>query len=220
MNDPTKAAMAISMGKNKANAGISKVPKPKPEKKVNPETISARKHIGNRFEELIRIIINSVGLTGKKIVLNIPYKTDEGVKNYRCETDFIISPYKEVKSTTKSIDPNELIISTKTTTKDRMSKIFIDKILIQNFVGNEIKVVGISVNDIQRKDDKKNEKQKISQTFLSNLFMVYKEFLVDIEGYYYFDLPEKSKKAPYKDHIFYFSKFLIEDVWKLISTSS
>ena len=38
---------------------------------------SARKHVGNRFEELIRLIISNLGVPNKKVVFKIPYPTDE-----------------------------------------------------------------------------------------------------------------------------------------------
>lgn len=177
---------------------------------------SARKHVGNRFEELIRTIFSALGITLKKIVLKIPYDTEEGEKYYRCETDVIISPYQKVKSNSTSINLNEIVISLKTTTKDRMPKIFIDKVLMERFVGHPVKVVGISQNDIQRKDD--GTESKISYTFVSNLFMVYTKFLAQLEGYYYLDPPAKVLEKPFNNHVFPFSKFILTDVWKMLST--
>jgi hypothetical protein len=175
---------------------------------------SARKHVGNRFEELIRTILTSLGVSMKKVVLSIPYETDEGDKFYRCETDVIISPYENVKSNSTSINPNEIVISLKTTTKDRMPKIFIDKVLMERFVGHPVKVVGISQNDIQRKDD--GNEAKISYTFVSNLFMVYTKFLAQLDGYYYLDPPVKALEKPFNQHIFPFSKFILSDIWKML----
>ena len=177
---------------------------------------SARKHVGNRFEELIRILLKAIKIPTKKVVLAIPYETDEGQKYYRCETDVIISPYSKVRSDTKSIDPHEIVISLKTTTKDRMPKIFIDKILMERFLDHEVRMVGISLNDIQRKEEK--GKIKTSYTFVSNLFMVYTKFLAELEGYYYLDIPKRALEAPFTNHVFAFSKFLLEDVWSLLDS--
>jgi len=175
------------------------------------ESNSSRKHVGNRFEELVKLIINDTGISTKKIVLKIPYRTDEGLKHYRCETDIVISPHNQVRSNSQNIDPDEIVISLKTTTKDRMGKIFVDKLLMERFVKHDLKIIGISLNDVQRKGE-----DKISYTLVSNLFMVYTEFLTALEGYYYLDLPPKAKESPYDQHIFSFSKFLIEDVWTLL----
>ena len=134
---------------------------------------SARKHVGNRFEELIRIIFTEIGISNKKIILQIPYETNEGTKTYKCENDLILSPFEKVKSTSKSIDKHEIVLSIKTTSKDRMGKVFIDKILLERFVGHNQKVIGIFLNDVQRK-----ESDNISFTLVSGLFMVYSKFLL------------------------------------------
>ena len=178
------------------------------------EQNSARKQVGNRFEELIRALFKEMGISIKKVVLSIPYSTDDGEKHYRCETDIIISPYKTVKSSSKDIDKREIIVSLKTTTKDRMPKIFIDKILIERFLGHSVKMIGISQNDIQRSENKNG--LKISYTFVSNLFMVYTKFLAELDGYYYLDIPKRAKSSPFNNYIFPFSKFIINDIWELL----
>jgi len=96
-----------------------------------------------------------------------------------------------------------------------MSKIFIDKILMERFLDHPIRMVGISQNDIQRKEDK--GEIKVSYTFVSNLFMVYTKFLAELEGYYYLDIPKRALEPPFNKHIFPFSKFILEDVWDLLS---
>lgn len=176
---------------------------------------SARKYVGNRFEELIRTLLSTLEISMKKVVLSIPYETDEGNKYYRCETEVIISPYESVRSDAMNINPNEIVVSLKTTTKDRMPKIFIDKVLMERFVGHPVRVVGISQNDIQRKEDA--DEIKISYTFVSNLFMVYTRFLAQLEGYYYLDLPSKALQRPFNQYIFPFSKFMLSDVWKMLN---
>ena len=85
---------------------------------------SARKHVGNRFEELIRLIISNLGVPNKKVVFKIPYPTDEGEKTYSCETDMVFSPFDEVKSNAKEIHDQEIVVSLKTSSKDRMGKFF------------------------------------------------------------------------------------------------
>jgi len=180
------------------------------------EPNSARKHVGNRFEELIRTLLTEMNIPIKKVVLSIPYETEEGEKYYRCETDVIISPYDSVRSDPKNIDPNEIVISLKTTTKDRMPKIFIDKILMERFLEHPVRMVGISQNDVQRKEEK--GKIKISYTFVSNLFMVYTKFLAELEGYYYLDIPKRALDTPFNRHIFPFSKFILTDIWELLRT--
>lgn len=175
---------------------------------VNPN--SARKHVGNRFEELIRLIISELGIANKKIVLKIPYE-DEGGRVYSCETDLVFSPFDEVRSDSSTIHPQEVVVSLKTSSKDRMGKIFIDKLLMEKFVGHPVKVMGIFLNDIQRK-----ETDNISSTFVSGLFMVYTKFLTETEGMYFVDPPAKIANPPYSNHIFRFSKFLTRDIRQIL----
>ncbi len=121
-----------------------------------------RKHVGNRFEDLISLLVSQIGVNNEKIVLKIPYE-DNGI--YSCETDFVFTPHEKVRSNSSTIDENEVVVSLKTSSKDRMGKIFIDKILMSKFVERDVKVIGIFLNDIQRK-----EEEKVSYTFVAGLF--------------------------------------------------
>ena len=178
---------------------------------VNPN--SSRKHVGNRFEELIKSIFAEIGIANNKTVLKIPYSTDDGEKTYKCENDLILSPFDEVRSTTKHLDENEIVVSVKTTSKDRMGKMFIDKILLERFVEHKQKVIGIFLNDVQRKGT-----DNISFTLVSNLFMVYSSFLTELEGVYYLDPPPNAGKAPFNKHMSPFSELITNDVWELLSS--
>lgn len=174
---------------------------------------SARKHVGNRFEELIRNVVSQAGITNDKVVFKIPYPSEEGEKSYSCETDIILSPHERVKSNIKTINEDEIVISLKTSSKDRMGKIFLDKLLMQKFAEHPVKVVGIFLNDVQRKNT-----DKISYTFASGLFMVYTKFLTQLEGAYFVDPPPITKDSPYNEHISSFSKFIADDIWKLLAS--
>ncbi len=174
---------------------------------------SARKHAGNRFEELIKTLFNEIDISNKKTVLQIPYETDEGEKVYKCENDLILSPFKKVKSSTSTLNEWEIVVSIKTTSKDRMGKMFIDKMLLERFVGHEQKVIGIFLNDVQRK-----AADNISYTLVSGLFMVYTKFLTELEGIYYLDPPPNANKEPYNAHMKPFSELITKDVFELLSS--
>lgn len=174
---------------------------------------SARKHVGNRFEELIKSIFTELEVVNKKIVIQIPYETEEGSKIYKCENDLILSPHEKVLSTANSLDEREVVVSVKTTSKDRLGKMFIDKILLERFVNHPQKVIGIFLNDVQRKST-----NNISFTLVSGLFMVYTKFLTKLEGVYYLDPPPNALKKPYSDHMKRFSDLLVEDYKKLLSS--
>jgi hypothetical protein len=174
---------------------------------------SARKHVGNRFEELVKVVFTEIGVVNKKQVLQIPYETDLGPKVYSCENDLILSPHEKVQSTNNSLDEKEIVVSVKTTSKDRLGKMFIDKILLEKFVEHPQKVIGIFLNDVQRK-----EHNNISFTLVSGLFMVYTKFLTQLEGIYYLDPPPNALKRPYSGHIKRFSELITTDIKHLFST--
>lgn len=174
---------------------------------------SARKHVGNRFEELIKAIFTEIGVVNKKLVLQIPYETDEGLKTYKCENDLILSPHEKVQSTANSLDEFEIVVSVKTTSKDRLGKMFIDKILLERFVDHPQKVIGIFLNDVQRKED-----NNISFTLVSGLFMVYTKFLTKLDGIYYLDPPPNASKKPYSNHMKRFSELITTDYKVLFSS--
>ena len=44
---------------------------------------SARKHVGNRFEELIRNVVSQAGITNDKVVFKIPYPTQHSLQLQR-----------------------------------------------------------------------------------------------------------------------------------------
>lgn len=174
---------------------------------------SGRKHVGNRFEELMRVMFDELSITNIHHVLRIPYKTEDGKKIYSCEMDLVISPFSEIKSSQSKIHDKEIVVSVKTTSKDRMGKMFMDKILMEQVMGHKQKVVGIFLNDVQR-----NKENSISYTLVSNLFMVYTHFITPLEGVYYLDPPPNAYKAPFDQYMKPFSHLVTKDIWDLLSS--
>lgn len=173
---------------------------------------AAKKHVGNRFEELLRFVFTEAGITNSHETLSIPYGDPNNPDIYKCENDIILSPYHSVRSSNSGLDPNEIVVSLKTSSKDRMGKIFIDKMLLENFVNHDQPVVGIFLNDVQRKGS-----DNISFTLVSGLFMVYTQFLVELNGVYYLDMPPNALIKPWSDHIKSFSELLTFDIRTLLA---
>ncbi len=173
---------------------------------------SARKHAGNRFEELLRVIITEIGLSNQKMVFKVPYESGGKKEFYKSETDIIVGSKNIIQSTNKFLDPSELIISVKTTSKDRMGKMFLDKLLLKKlFKLDNVKVVGVFLNDVQRK-----ESDKISFTIVPGQFIVYSTYLENMEGVFYLDVPANIDKPPFDSMIRPFSEFITEKIWSLI----
>ncbi len=62
---------------------------------------------------------------------------------------------------------------------------------MKQFAKKDVRVMGIFLNDVQRK-----EASDISYTFVSGLFMVYTKFLVELEGVHFVDPSQKHLTPP------------------------
>ena len=168
----------------------------------------ARKLAGIYFEMLMKAVFERLGMHYKSLQLSIPLESQ--TFRYKCDIDCVINRVREVSSTSTYIDTQDTIVSIKTSSKDRMPKIFIDKLLLERFVGHKIKLVAIFHNDIQRQAE-----EKVSVTFVANLFLIYTKFLSELDGVYFVDPPIHVEKEPWKDKVLPFSRLVLEDIWKI-----
>lgn len=165
---------------------------------------TARKLNGDLFERFIRLIILEIGIDVTDGTIAVPVKingTEAFKMNY--QHDLII----KVDDVTKAIG------SVKTSSKDRIDKIFIDKFLYNRLTDTNTPHFAIFLNDVQRKG--KEGKYGINATFLPGHFKGYTIKLNPLDGVYYFDIrPNMTTENILKDHIKTFDHFLIKDVWK------
>lgn len=165
---------------------------------------TARKINGDLFERFIRLIIKEVGVDVSHGTISVPVKINqiEAFKmNY--QHDLII----KVDDITKAIG------SVKTSSKDRIDKIFVDKFLHNKLTDTKTPHFAIFLNDVQRKG--KEGKYGIDATFLPGHFKVYTIKLNPLDGVYYFDIRlNMTTDDILKDHIKTFDNFIIQDVWK------
>ncbi len=165
---------------------------------------TARKLNGDLFERFIRMIILEIGIDVTDGTIAVPVKingTEAFKMNY--QHDLII----KVDDFTKAIG------SVKTSSKDRIDKIFIDKFLYNRLTDTNTPHFAIFLNDVQRKG--KEGKYGINATFLPGHFKGYTIKLNPLDGVYYFDIrPNMRTEDILKDHIKTFDHFLIKDVWK------
>ena len=121
--------------------------------------------------------------------------------------DLIIEEGNEIK----------LIGSIKTSSKDRIGKIFVDKFLYNKLTEKQTPHIAIFLNDVQRKNAKKENEYGISSTFLPGHFKGYTVKLNPLDGVYYCDIrPNMQTENILKDHIKTFDKLLIEDIWNFL----
>ena len=177
---------------------------------VYGEANSARKNAGMRFEDLMRVLFDACGVPNGRRVFQLQH--DEGDGSYRCEADAVLSNQSRVRSTPTEYSEGEVLVSMKTTSKDRMSKIFTDKQLLSGFFNEEVPVISLFLHDVQRSGE-----SGVSGTFVPNRFYTYHEYLSPLEGTYYLDPPLHSEEPRFRDKISPLSELFCNDLWGLMS---
>lgn len=184
----------------------------------------ARKRIGQLFETLIKLLIQEVGLVCEPRVVNIPIP---GFDGYRMpyELDVVFSRNKAVLTSEtdhKFIHPSEIVGSVKTTSKDRIDKIFLDKFLLTKLLERDVPVVAIFLHDVQRARATRDLERSgdrhfsIASTFKTNHFLGYTVALNRLDGVYYVDpRPDMIMNEKLREQIFNFQQFLTKDLWTL-----
>jgi hypothetical protein len=169
---------------------------------------TARKLNGDLFENLIRLIIREIGIDCKSGTIQVPVIVDgQPTFNMSYQHDLIIEKESDIK----------VIGSIKTSSKDRIDKIFIDKFLYNKLTEKATPHIAIFLNDVQRKNSKKENEYGINATFLPGHFKGYTVKLNPLDGVYYCDIrPNMRIENILKDHIKTFDNLLIEDIWKFI----
>ncbi len=177
----------------------------------------ARKRVGQLYENLVRLVIRQVGLECESRTIRIPIPGHpECIMSY--ELDLVFSLNKAViASETKFIHPSEIIGSVKTTSKDRIDKIFLDKYMLTQLLGRNIPVIAIFLHDVQRAR-KGNNIFGVSSTFKRNHFLGYTIALNRLDGVYYVDpQPAMVQDKHLSQEIQSFERFLTTDLWTLSS---
>jgi hypothetical protein len=170
---------------------------------------TARKINGDLFERLICLVLVQAGVPCTTRTIKIPVTVDGQVAfEMSYQHDLIIKQGELVK----------VIGSVKTSSKDRLDKVFMDKFLFNRLTSAQVPHVAIFLNDVQRKGASQRE-YGISSTFLPGHFKAYTVKLNPLDGVYYFDIRPNMRTEPIlKDHIRTFDHFLFGDVWKFLDS--
>lgn len=177
----------------------------------------SRKRVGQLFEVLVKLIIQEVGLECEPRTIGIPIPGYPGYE-MSYELDLVFSRNKAiVAAETRFIHETEIVGSVKTTSKDRIDKIFLDKYLLTKLLGREVPVIAIFLHDVQRAKAG-NSIFGINSTFKSNHFLGYTVALNRLDGVYYVDpRPEMLTNEKLREQIKDFQTFLVQDLWQLSS---
>ena len=168
---------------------------------------TARKINGDLFELYIRLLLNAIGIDVRSGVVSVPIVVDnEELFKMSYQHDLIVEKNCRVRA----------IGSVKTSSKDRLDKIFIDKFLYNKLTNINTPHFAVFLNDVQRKGVEPN--YGVNTTFLTGHFKGYTVKLNPLDGVYYCDLrPNMITDKLLASQIHPLDVLLVEDIWKFIS---
>jgi hypothetical protein len=172
---------------------------------------TARKINGDLFERLIRLLVCELGVDCTTGTVNVPIVID-GIEQFRMsyQHDLII----------KEDDATKVIGSVKTSSKDRLDKIFIDKFLYSKLTEKDLPHIAIFLNDVQRKNTSVPKRYGVNATFLPGHFKGYTIKLNPLDGVYYCDIrPNMTTDPLLRVHIRTIDHFFCSDLWRFIKKS-
>lgn len=169
----------------------------------------ARKVNGDLFERLIRLLIVSLNVDCVSGTMQVPVKDADGKELFKSsyQHDLLLSKDDELK----------IIGSVKTSSKDRIDKVFMDKFLYNRLTDTALPHIAIFLNDVQRKKTKRENEYGVSATFLPGHFKAYTVKLNPLDGVYYCDIrPNMVDDALLSQHIKTIDHFFYSDIWELL----
>lgn len=164
---------------------------------------TARKINGDLFERFIRKIISTIGISVREGTMQIPVVVDgEELFTMSYQHDLIVESNGKLTA----------IGSVKTSSKDRLDKIFIDKFLHNRLTNIDTPHFAVFLNDVQRNGKEPN--YGVNSTFLTGHFKGYTIKLNPLDGVYYCDMrPNMSTDDILKRHIKTLDHLLVNDIW-------
>lgn len=169
----------------------------------------ARKVNGDLFERLIRLLIVSLNVDCVSGTIQVPVKDADGIKLFKAsyQHDLLLSKNDELK----------IIGPVKTSSKDRIDKVFMDKFLYNRLTDTALPHIAIFLNDVQRKKVKRENEYVVSATFLPGHFKAYTVKLNPLDGVYYCDIrPNMVSDTLLSQHIKTIDHFFYSDLWELL----
>lgn len=169
----------------------------------------ARKVNGDLFERLIRVLIVYLNINCVSGTVKVPVKDEKNELLFKTsyQHDLLISNNNELK----------ILGSVKTSSKDRIDKIFVDKFLYNKLTNTALPHIAIFLNDVQRKKTKQENRYSINATFLPGHFKAYTIRLNALDGVYYCDIrPNMITDPLLSQHIQTIDHFFYKDLWQLL----
>lgn len=170
----------------------------------------ARKINGDLFERFIQLLIRAIGVVCNTGTVQVPvYLGGELQFSMSYQHDLLLYREEELK----------VIGSVKTSSKDRIDKIFLDKFLYCKLTETALPHVAIFLNDVQRKKTRRENEYGVNSTFLSGHFKAYSVKLNPLDGVYYCDIrPNMQQDNLLRQHIRTIDHFFCFDIWTFIES--
>lgn len=171
------------------------------------ENNTAKKINGDLFERFMLLIFKALQFNVESVVEGVSIE-DVSDFNINYQHDLAFKVEGDLR----------LIGSVKTSSKDRIDKVFIDKFLYNQIKKTDVPHFAIFLNDVQRKKTRNEADFAISQTFLRGHFKGYSIALSPLDGVYYSDLRPVMKDDLFlKKEIKRLDELICKDIWKLIN---
>ncbi len=169
----------------------------------------ARKVNGDLFERLIRLLIIFLRIDCVSGTMQVPVKDFDGTELFKSsyQHDLLLSKNDELK----------VIGSVKTSSKDRIDKVFMDKFLYNRLTDTALPHIAVFLNDVQRKNTRQENEYGVSSTFLPGHFKAYTVKLNPLDGVYYCDIrPNMVEDIFLSNHIKTIDHLFYSDLWELL----
>ena len=172
----------------------------------NPQT--ARKNFGQRFEDFVKTLLSDLNIANDAFTFSV--KNTSLSVPYNVPIDIIMNAQEALHSSRSHIDPKDTLLSIKTSSKDRMKLIFVDRFVLEKILEvQRINYVALYHNDVQRKG-----REGISSTFSPDIYTIFCHVFGDLP-LYYLDPPMVANEPRFKEKIKTFDTFILYDLWKL-----
>ena len=175
---------------------------------LSSDSQAARKNFGQRFEDFVKVLLSALGIANDAFTFSV--KKDSINARYNVPIDIIMNTQGPLHSSRSQIDSRDTLLSIKTSSKDRMKLIFVDRFVMEKVLEiQRVKYVALYHNDVQRQG-----KEKISSTFSADIYMVFCHVFGDLP-LYYLDPPIVASELRFQQKIKTFDTFILHDLWSL-----
>ena len=173
---------------------------------LSPDSQTARKNFGQRFEDFVKSLLSELGIANEGFAFSM--KTPSINVSYNVPLDVIMNTAGSLHSSRSQIDSRDTLLSIKTSSKDRMKLIFVDRFVLAKFLEvPQVKYVALYHNDIQRRG-----RYGISSTFSPDVYLVFCHIFGELP-LYYLDPPIVANEPRFHQKIKTFDAFILHDIW-------